>query len=76
MLALGSIHYGCIKNRAGEEASSVTASLAQASKCHDQLLKLEVVLGLNRVERAKLSMKRTISPPDKMEQLLAEHFGH
>ena len=59
MLALGSIHYGCIKNRAGEEARSVTASLAQASKCHDQLLKLEIVLGLNRVERAELSICET-----------------
>ncbi len=76
-LALGSIHYGCIKNRAGEEASSVaTASMAQASKCHDQLLKLEAVLGLNPVERARLPMKGTTGPPDKMEQLLAEHFGH
>ncbi len=67
--------YTRLTNRAGEPASAVaTPAMAQASKCHDQLTRLESVLGLNPTERTRLPTAET-TMEDDFERLVRESSG-
>jgi P27 family predicted phage terminase small subunit len=55
-LAKGTIHFERLVTRTGDDGSAVPLpAMLQAAKCHDQLMKLESALGLNPVERSRLS---------------------
>ena len=73
--ASGGLGYMRLTNRAGEPASAVaTPAMAQVSKCHDQLTKLESVLGLNPTERTRLPTAET-TMEDDFERLVRESSG-
>lgn len=66
------LHYARLTNRAGQPASAVALpALAQANKAHDQLCKLESMLGLCPTERSRLPATRDAGPPDDVELLFA-----
>lgn len=72
MSAAGGLHYRAVLNRQGEEASAVALpAMSQASKCLDQMRKLEAALGLSPAERGRLPATRG-GEEDEMDRLLRD----
>lgn len=67
------VHYSRLVNRAGNPASAVALpAMMQCSKAHDQLTKLESMLGLCPTERTRLPITRDPGPVDEMDRLLLQ----